>query len=106
MSEMKTITLNGKKYEIPEGATVDLNTLANLHVWRVGESSYICAESADAYSGDGYEYLGRLGDAFESGSALPPYTEEDAGKVLTITAEGLAWAEAGAALPDADEAFF
>lgn len=194
MAEMNSITLNGKKYEIPKSTTVDPTTLANLHVWRraasqgsggyapsdeletaytwihdsssvspvtrfqgqyadavavtdgvlglvdpvsiptvyterdaaipgkyitakckdddtayiylvptgddysslsgtttyatgevgswvrayrmveteaeTSDAVYICAESADAYSGDGYEYLGRLGDAFESGAEV------------------------------------
>lgn len=34
MAEMKTITLNGKRYEIPEGTTFDPAAIANLHVWR------------------------------------------------------------------------
>jgi hypothetical protein len=43
-----------------------------------------------------------------NGAGLPAYTEADYGKVLSITAEGLAWikVEASVALADAEEVAF
>ena len=101
MAEMKSITLNGRRYEMPMGT----DNPANLHVWKIN-GEYVCSETPDAYSRGGYEYLGRLGDAFEGGSDLPEYTEADYGKVLTCTSGGFAWVDASAALPDAEEASF
>lgn len=101
-----TVTNAGSQtsFDVLDGkdAQVDLGALANLHVWMVEESSYICSEDADAYSGEGYEYLGRLGDAFGRGSALPEYTEADYGKFLYCSAEGLVWE----AISNAEENLF
>lgn len=68
---------------------------------------YMDTDTGDVYKCTGGEDGAWLWEGLGSGgSALPEYTDADKGKVLTITADGPAWAEAGAALPDAEEASF
>lgn len=47
-----------------------------------------------------------VGGGNASGSNLPEYTEEDYGKVLSATSEGLVWVDANTLLPDVEEATF